>query len=240
MSAIQVMLVDDHEMMRQGLRAILEQEDDIQIVGEAGSGEALLHQVQSGIAPDVVLMDLQMKGMSGVEATKRLKTFMPGVQIVGLSALEEDHAALAMHRAGAFSYVVKSAAAAELVQNVRAAHALGLLEGLAHLAFHEPVVHPNFLFLQQLLAVHRHLSTDILAVLPRGVRTLVGRAFGAAPDARSETAAQFVFGTKILAHIARVIPFVGQRAPQGGVPAASFPSAGNRPGRHNQAYFSLT
>ncbi len=123
MSAIQVMLVDDHEMMRQGLRAILEQEDDIQIVGEAGSGEALLHQVQSGIAPDVVLMDLQMKGMSGVEATKRLKTFMPGVQIVGLSALEEDHAALAMHRAGAFSYVVKSAAAAELVQNVRAAHA---------------------------------------------------------------------------------------------------------------------
>lgn len=123
MSAIQVMLVDDHEMMRQGLRAILEQEKDIQIVGEAGSGEALLHQVQNGMAPDVVLMDLQMKGMSGVEATKRLKHFMPGVQIVGLSALEEDHAALAMHRAGAFSYVVKSAAAAELVQNVRAAHA---------------------------------------------------------------------------------------------------------------------
>jgi len=122
MSAIQVMLVDDHEMMRQGLRAILEQEKDIQIVGEAGSGEALLHQVQNGMAPDVVLMDLQMKGMSGVEATKRLKHFMPGVQIVGLSALEEDHAALAMHRAGAFSYVVKSAAAAELVQNVRAAH----------------------------------------------------------------------------------------------------------------------
>lgn len=122
MSAIQVMLVDDHEMMRQGLRAILEQENDISIVAEAGSGEALLHQLQNGIMPDVVLMDLQMKGMSGVEATKRLKHFMPGVQVVGLSALEEDHAALAMHRAGAYSYVVKSAAAAELVQNVRAAH----------------------------------------------------------------------------------------------------------------------
>jgi len=123
MSAIQVVLVDDHEMMRQGLRAILEQEKDIQVVGEAGSGESLLHQLQNGIAPDVVLMDLQMKGMSGVEATKRLKSFMPAIQVVGLSALEEDHAALAMHRAGAFSYVVKSAAAAELVQNVRAAHA---------------------------------------------------------------------------------------------------------------------
>lgn len=122
MSAIQVMLVDDHEMMRQGLRAILEQENDIRIVAEAGSGEALLHQLQNGIMPDVVLMDLQMKGMSGVEATKRLKHFSPTVQVVGLSALEEDHAALAMHRAGAYSYVVKSAAAAELVQNVRAAH----------------------------------------------------------------------------------------------------------------------
>jgi DNA-binding NarL/FixJ family response regulator len=127
MSAIQVMLVDDHEMMRQGLRAILELENDIQVVGEAGSGESLLHQVQNGVAPDVVLMDLQMKGMSGVEATKRLKSYMPSVQIVGLSALEEDHAALAMHRAGAYSYVVKSSAAAELVQNVRAAHTQRLM-----------------------------------------------------------------------------------------------------------------
>lgn len=123
MSAIQVMLVDDHEMMRQGLRAILEQEKDIQIVGEAGSGESLIHQLQNGIEPDVVLMDLQMKGMSGVEATKRARHFQPGVQVIGLSALEEDHAALAMHRAGAYSYVVKSSAAAELVQNVRSAHA---------------------------------------------------------------------------------------------------------------------
>ncbi len=129
MSAIQVMLVDDHEMMRQGLRAILEQESDIDIVAEAGSGEALLHQLQNGVDPDVVLMDLQMKGMSGVEATKRLKHFMPSVQVVGLSALEEDHAALAMHRAGAYSYVVKSAAAAELVQNVRAAHSQRTTKG---------------------------------------------------------------------------------------------------------------
>ncbi|MCB0062937.1 MAG: response regulator transcription factor, partial [Caldilineaceae bacterium] len=113
--------------MRQGLRAILEQENDIHIVAEAGSGEALLHQLQNGVMPDVVLMDLQMKGMSGVEATKRLKHFMPAVQVVGLSALEEDHAALAMHRAGAYSYVVKSAAAAELVQNVRAAHSHRLM-----------------------------------------------------------------------------------------------------------------
>lgn len=122
MAMIQVMLVDDHEMMRQGLRAILELENDIQVIGEAGSGETLLHQVQNGIVPDIVIMDVQMKGMSGVEATKRLKHYLPKIQVIGLSALEEDHAALAMHRAGAYSYVVKSAAAIELVRIVHAAH----------------------------------------------------------------------------------------------------------------------
>ena len=62
MSIIQVVLVDDHELMRQGLRAILELEDGIRISGEANSGEMLLQHVQKGLRPDVILMDLQMKG----------------------------------------------------------------------------------------------------------------------------------------------------------------------------------
>jgi len=70
-----------------------------------------------------------------------------------------------------------------------AAHALGLLEGLAHLAFHQAVVHPDLLLLHQLLAVNRHLAADVLAMLPGGIRTLIGRALGTAPDARSEAAA---------------------------------------------------
>lgn len=98
MSSIQVVLVDDHELMRQGLRAILELEESIRISGEANSGEMLLQQVQKGLRPDVILMDLQMKGMSGVEATKRIKQLLPRVQVVGLSAQEEEHAALAMRR----------------------------------------------------------------------------------------------------------------------------------------------
>lgn len=125
MSIIQVVLVDDHELMRQGLRAILELEEGIRIGGEANSGEMLLQQVQKGLRPDVVLMDLQMKGMSGVEATKRLKQLLPRVQVVGLSAQEEEHAALAMRRAGAYGYVVKSAALTDLVKVVRAAYAYG-------------------------------------------------------------------------------------------------------------------
>ncbi|MEZ4867380.1 MAG: response regulator transcription factor [Caldilineaceae bacterium] len=121
MSAIRVMLVDDHEMMRQGLRVILEQEQDIVVVGEAPSGEVLLQQVQKGLLPDVVLMDLQMKGISGVEATKRVKQMLPHIQIVGLSAQEDESASVAMRRAGAYSYVVKSAAAGELVKAIRSA-----------------------------------------------------------------------------------------------------------------------
>lgn len=125
MSIIQVMLVDDHELMRQGLRAILDLEDGVRVSGEANSGEMLLQQIQKGLRPDVVLMDLQMKGMSGVEATKRIKQLLPRVQVVGLSAQEEEHAALAMRRAGAYGYVVKSAALTELVKVVRAAYAYG-------------------------------------------------------------------------------------------------------------------
>lgn len=86
MSVIQVVLVDDHELMRQGLRAILELEEGIRVIGEAGSGEFFLQQVQKGLRPDVVLMDLQMKGISGVETTKRLKQLLPRIQVVGLSA----------------------------------------------------------------------------------------------------------------------------------------------------------
>ncbi|MBX3011750.1 MAG: response regulator transcription factor [Caldilineaceae bacterium] len=122
MPVIQVVLVDDHELMRQGLRAILEQEEGIRVIGEAGSGEFFLQQVQKGLRPDVVLMDLQMKGISGVEATKRLKQLLPRIQVIGLSAQEEEHAALAMRRAGAFGYVIKAAPVTDLVKVVRAAY----------------------------------------------------------------------------------------------------------------------
>ncbi len=131
MPVIQIVLVDDHELMRQGLRALLEQEEDIHVIGEAGSGELFLQQLQKGLRPDVVLMDLQMKGMSGVETTKRLKQLVPRIQIVGLSAQEEEHAALAMRRAGAFGYVIKATAISDLVKVVRAAYMSSNGNGMA-------------------------------------------------------------------------------------------------------------
>ncbi|MDQ3250485.1 MAG: response regulator transcription factor [Chloroflexota bacterium] len=118
---IRVMLADDHEMMRQGLRAVLQQEDGISIIGDVNSGEALLRQIDKGAQPDVVLMDVQMGGMSGIEATRKLKQLLPDVHVIGLTAIEEDFTIAEMLRAGACSYVIKAAATRELVQAIQAA-----------------------------------------------------------------------------------------------------------------------
>jgi len=120
---IRVMLADDHEMMRQGLRAVLQQEETIAIIGDANSGEALLHQIVKGAQPDVVLMDVQMGGMSGIETTKKLKEILPDVHVIGLTAIEEDLTIAEMLRAGACSYVIKAAAASELVLAIQSAYA---------------------------------------------------------------------------------------------------------------------
>ena len=120
---IRVMLADDHEMMRQGLRAVLQQEETIAIIGDANSGEALLHQIVKGAQPDVVLMDVQMGGMSGIETTKKLKEILPDVHVIGLTAIEEDLTIAEMLRAGACSYVIKAAAAIELVLAIQSADA---------------------------------------------------------------------------------------------------------------------
>lgn len=119
---IRVMLADDHEMMRQGLRAVLQQEDNIAVIGDVNSGEALLHQIGKGVHPDVVLMDVQMTGMSGIEATKKVKELLPEVHVIGLTAIDEDFTIAEMLRAGACSYVIKAAAASELVQAIRSAY----------------------------------------------------------------------------------------------------------------------
>jgi two-component system, NarL family, response regulator LiaR len=122
MNTIRVMLADDHDILRQGLRALLETEENIRVIGDANSGEGLLQEIERGARPDVVLMDVFMRGISGIEATKMLKQRLPNVQVIGLTALEEDDTILNMLQAGACSYLVKSMAANDLVRAIRAAY----------------------------------------------------------------------------------------------------------------------
>jgi NarL family two-component system response regulator LiaR len=117
---IAVMIVDDHAVVRQGIRALLEAEGGFQVAGEAGSGgEAAL--LAADLAPDVVLMDLVMPEMDGVTATRLIKQRSPRSQVIVLTSYHEDEHIYPAIRAGALSYLLKSVGLDELVGAVRKA-----------------------------------------------------------------------------------------------------------------------
>lgn len=116
---VQVLIADDHSMMREGLAGILGAEDDMQIVGEAADGKEAVRKAES-LRPDVVLMDVSMPELNGIEAAKQITTQFPDTIVVGLSMHEESEMAEAMKEAGAQAYVTKSAATEELVDTIRA------------------------------------------------------------------------------------------------------------------------
>jgi DNA-binding NarL/FixJ family response regulator len=117
---IRVLLVDDHKLVRAGLQSLLATVDDIQVVGVASSGcEAL--GVATDTGPEVVLMDLSMPGMSGVEATRQLLERMPSVQVVMLTSFADQDLVLQAINAGAVGYLLKDADPEDLVRGVRAA-----------------------------------------------------------------------------------------------------------------------
>jgi two-component system, NarL family, response regulator NreC len=120
MSRIRLVLVDDHAVVRSGLRMLLESQPDvdIEIVGEAETGEEALACVRAS-RPDIVLMDIQMPGMSGIEATRRIKEATPETAVLALTMHEDDQYFFEMLRAGASGYVPKRAAPDELVTAIR-------------------------------------------------------------------------------------------------------------------------
>lgn len=120
MARIKVVVADDHAIVREGVRMILAREQDIEVVGEAGDGQEALDLVAS-LRPQVVIMDISMPGMGGIEATQRVKTKHPEVQVLALTMHEDETYVFQLLRAGAAGYVLKRAAAQDLVQAVRAA-----------------------------------------------------------------------------------------------------------------------
>ncbi len=121
MKKISVMLVDDHAVVRMGFKLLLQGSDDIEVLGEAQSGEDALKQLQT-LAPDVLIMDISMPGMGGLEAIGRVLAKYPQQRILVLSAHEDIMHARRVLKAGASGYVTKRSAADVLMQAVRAVY----------------------------------------------------------------------------------------------------------------------
>lgn len=117
---ITLIIVDDQPIVRQGVRALLETQPDISIIGEASSGEEAVG-LATDQAPDVVLMDLVMPGMNGVEATRQIKQSSPRTQVIVLTSYHEDEHIIPAIQAGALSYLLKDVSPAELLDAVRKA-----------------------------------------------------------------------------------------------------------------------
>ena len=112
-----VMLVDDHKVMRQGLIRLITGQPDIQVVGEADSGQEAIELARQ-IRPDVIVMDVSMPEMDGIEATRRIKNELPETRVIGLSMFEDEHVTKAMRQAGAEALVSKSSSMSELLKAI--------------------------------------------------------------------------------------------------------------------------
>src|SRR3989337_847347 len=119
MPKIKILVVDDQAIVREGVRMIVAKESDLEVVGEAGDGQQAL-ELTERVRPDVVIMDISMPGMGGIEATQTVRRRHPEVQVLALTMHEDESYVFQLLRAGAAGYVLKRAAAQDLVQAVRA------------------------------------------------------------------------------------------------------------------------
>ncbi|MCU0507512.1 MAG: response regulator transcription factor [Anaerolineae bacterium] len=126
MSAIRVMLVDDQRLMREGLRTLLDLEEDIEVIGEAGNGEEGVAAFLA-LRPDVALMDVRMPVLDGVQATRRIVAADPDARIIILTTFDDDEYVLEGLRAGALGYLLKDVGVTELAEAIRAVMRGGVL-----------------------------------------------------------------------------------------------------------------
>ena len=120
-----VLLADDHEVVRGGLRSLLEQEDDMDVVADVGDGQSAIELARE-LRPSVVVMDISMPGLNGTAATKRILSESRGVKVLALSAHTDRRFVSDMLKAGATGYLPKSCAPEELVEAIREVHAGGI------------------------------------------------------------------------------------------------------------------
>jgi NarL family two-component system response regulator LiaR len=118
---ITVLIVDDHQVVRQGLRSYLEMYDDIQVIGEAGDGREAI-ELAARLKPNVILMDLVMPVLDGISATSKIKSLEIGCRVIALTSFDEDDKVFPAIEAGASSYLLKDVSTEALVEAIRATH----------------------------------------------------------------------------------------------------------------------
>jgi DNA-binding NarL/FixJ family response regulator len=120
--SIRILLADDHQMFREGLRAILERDTRLTVIGEASNGRQAIEIAAGSPAPDVLIMDVGMPGLNGVDATRKILADKPKMKVIALSGHTDRHFVAAMLEAGASGYVLKEAASEEILRAVLAVH----------------------------------------------------------------------------------------------------------------------
>ena len=188
-----VLLVDDHAIVRQGVRAYLETQPDLVVVGEASSGEEAIH-LAAEQAPDVVLMDLLMPGgMDGVDATRRVKQASPRSQVIVLTSYHQDEHIFPAIRAGALSYLLKDVGPSELAEAVRKA------------ARGEAVLHPQVAarVVQELQGASRDAVNPFTELSERELEVLKLIAAG---ESNESIAARLVISEKtVKSHVSNIL-----------------------------------
>ena len=116
---LRVLIADDHPLFRAGMRALLETMPDMEVVGVAGTGDEVLALAER-VEPDVVLMDLHMPGLGGIEATRRIVVSYPSAAVLVVTMFDDDYSVFTAMRAGARGYVLKDAAEEEVLRSIRA------------------------------------------------------------------------------------------------------------------------
>ena len=122
MVKIRVMLVEDHVLVREGTKELLDREDDMEVIAEAGDGQEAI-RLAADHRPDVILMDIAIPRLNGLEATKRIKTANPKPAVLVLTAYDDDEYILAFLEAGAAGYLLKDVSASDLIKAIRAVYA---------------------------------------------------------------------------------------------------------------------
>ena len=164
MTEIRVLIADDHAVVRTGLRTFLELQDDIEVVADVGDGEAALEAAREH-EPDVVLMDLVMPGIGGVEAIRRLREVRPEARVLVLTSFLDDEKLFPAVRAGAAGYLLKDVEPAELVRAIRA---VGEGEALLH-----PAVAARLM--EEFAEAERPAPEEALTAREREVLELIAR-----------------------------------------------------------------